>query len=133
MEYGLAGDLRVADADQLLRVVQVVSDGQEFIGLQFRRRVGVSDLIYRIESSRNLIDWSVAAGGGARGEQGQRRRLGHRDLSPARRPEHEAGSLPALACDSEVIGAARRTGERVFCGKPVTCLGSLKYNARDPP
>jgi hypothetical protein len=62
LEYGLAGNPKVADAEQLLRVVRVIDAGQEFIALGFRRRVGASDLTYLIESSTNLIDWAPAAG-----------------------------------------------------------------------
>jgi hypothetical protein len=62
LEYGLVSDPKVADPENLPQVVTVLDEGAEYIGLQFRRRVGAGDLSYEIQSSSNLVDWAAAAG-----------------------------------------------------------------------
>ena len=42
--------------------VSVLAGGQDFLALEYRRNPEAGDLVYEIESSGNLIDWSVVNG-----------------------------------------------------------------------
>ncbi len=62
LEYALMADPKVFDPEHLPVLATVQDGGNEFLALGFRRRPGAGDLRYEIESSGNLLDWSLAAG-----------------------------------------------------------------------
>lgn len=62
LEYALKSDPKGADRHHLPVAVALLDAGQTFLALQYRRNSAAGDLVYEIETSSNLIDWSVANG-----------------------------------------------------------------------
>ena len=50
-------NLLAAQKKQLPELVTVTDDGTDYLGLRYRRRLGSSDISYRIESSSDLVNW----------------------------------------------------------------------------
>ena len=57
LEYALVSDPTAFDPQHLPELVTVTDDGTDYLGLRYRRRLGSSDISYRIESSSDLVNW----------------------------------------------------------------------------
>ncbi|MCH2062139.1 MAG: lamin tail domain-containing protein [Roseibacillus sp.] len=59
MEYAFVGDPRSPDPEHLPQLLTVTDGGVDYIGLAMRRRLDAGDLIYEVQVSDDLRDWTV--------------------------------------------------------------------------
>ena len=60
LEYAFGGDPKIFDPDIGPESLILEEDGEDYLGLSFRKRLGANDLHYLIEHSTDLVSWNLA-------------------------------------------------------------------------
>ena len=60
LEYAFGGDPKNAEPSIGPESLILEEGGEDYIGLNFRKRLGVNDIQYLIEYSNDLVSWNLA-------------------------------------------------------------------------